>query len=296
MVGNRSRASGIGLERLCAKPSTDWLWSTEAVDGVELLAAWLQGHAYHTHRHDTYAIGLTDTGIQAFDYRGAAHLSTPGQVVVLHPDELHDGHAGTEEGFGYRILYIDPALIFEAVQALCGPGGALPFVRPPVVLNRKLSAAITGAFQGIREPLALESLMVQLAEGLLEADPCGTHGARPRHLASVALERARQLLDAEKTRVVRSSELEAVTGLTRYELARQFRVKYGTSPYHYLLMRRLDCARVQLARSRPLVNVALEAGFADQAHFTRMFKAAFGLTPARYSALRAHEVQGAYSL
>ena len=216
--------------------------------------------------------------------------------MVLHPDELHDGHAGTEEGFGYRILYIDPALIFEAVQALCGPGGALPFVRPPVVLNRKLSAAITGAFQGMREPLALESLMVQLAEGLLEADPCGKHVARPRHLDSVALERARQLLDAEKTRVVRSSELEAVTGLTRYELARQFRVKYGTSPYHYLLMRRLDCARVQLARSRPLVNVALEAGFADQAHFTRMFKAAFGLTPARYSALRAHEVQGAYSL
>jgi len=56
-------------------------------------------------------------------------------------------------------------------------------------------------------------------------------------------------------------------------------------------MRRLDCARVQLARSRPLVDVALEAGFADQAHFTRMFKAAFGLTPARYGALRAHEVQ-----
>ena len=105
MVGNRSRASGIGLERLCAKPSTDWLWSTEAVDGVELLAAWLQGHAYHTHRHDTYAIGLTDTGIQAFDYRGAAHISTPGQVVVLHPDELHDGHAETAEGFGYRIQY-----------------------------------------------------------------------------------------------------------------------------------------------------------------------------------------------
>jgi len=32
--------------------------------------------------------------------------------------------------------------------------------------------------------------------------------------------------------------------------------------------------------------VALEAGFADQAHLTRMFRAAFGLTPARYRALR----------
>ena len=96
--------------------------------------------------------------------------------------------------------------------------------------------------------------------------------------------------------MVHSSELEAVTGLTRYELARQFRWRYGTSPYRYLLMRRLDVARAQLSRHRSLVDVALEAGFADQAHFTRRFKAAFGLTPARYGALRAHEVQGACRL
>ena len=292
MVSKRSRASGIGLERLCTKPAADWMRSTDAVNGVELLAAWFQGHTYHTHRHDTYAIGLTVSGVQAFDYRGAAEISTPGKVVVLHPDERHDGHAGTEEGFGYRILYVDPALIFEAAQAICGPGGALPFVRPPVMMNRKLSAAIMAAFQSTHEPLALDSLMVQLAEGLLEADPCCKRVSRPRHLNVAALERARQFLDAEKTRVVRSSELEAVTGLTRYELARQFRLRCGTSPYRYLLMRRLDCARAQLSRSRPLVDVALETGFADQAHFTRMFKAAFGLTPARYGALRAHEVQG----
>jgi AraC-like DNA-binding protein len=152
-------------------------------------------------------------------------------------------------------------------------------------MNRKLSAAITGAFQGAREPLALDSLMVQLAEGLLEADPCCKRVSRPRHLDGVALERARQFLDAEKTRVVRSSELEAVTGLTRYELARQFRVRYGTSPYRYLLMRRLEGARAQIARRRPLAEVALDAGFADQAHFSRRFTATFGLTPARYRAL-----------
>jgi AraC-like DNA-binding protein len=57
-------------------------------------------------------------------------------------------------------------------------------------------------------------------------------------------------------------------------------------------MRRLDVARAQIARHRPLVDVALEAGFADQAHFTRMFKAAFGITPARYGALREQNVHG----
>jgi AraC-like DNA-binding protein len=293
MVGNRSKASGVGLERLCSESPADWMRSTDAEDGVECLEAWFQGSAYHKHRHDTYGICLTTSGVQAFDYRGAAEISTPGQIVVLHPDEIHDGRAGTEEGFAYRILYVEPALIFEAVQVICGRGCSLPFVRTPVVINPKLSAAITSAFQGAREPLAIDSLVVQLAEGLIDADPCCKQASRAHHLDVAALERARQYLDAEKTRVVRSAELEALTGLTRYDLARQFRLMCGTSPYRYLLMRRLDFAREQIARQRPLVEVALEAGFADQAHFTRMFKAAFGLTPARYGALRAQDMDAA---
>jgi AraC-like DNA-binding protein len=286
MAQKRSKASGVGLERLGVR---DWMRSTDTEYGVEFLEAWFPGNAYHKHRHDTYAICLTTTGVQAFDYRGRSEISTPGQVVVLHPDEVHDGHAGTEEGFGYRQLYVEPALIFEAIQTMCVRTCSLPFVRTPVVMNRKLSAAIMNAFQSTREPLAIDSLIVQLAEGLMEAVPSCEQVPFPRHLDVAALKRARQYLDTQKTRVVHSSELEAVTGLTRYDLARQFRVMCGTGPYRYLLMRRLDFAREQLVQDRPLVEVALEAGFADQAHFSRMFKATFGITPALYRSLRVPE-------
>ena len=280
------RSSGAGLERSCGELGPDWLRSTGPEHGVEFLEAWFQGPAYRKHRHDTYAICLTTRGVQAFDYRGSGEISLPGQVVVLHPDEVHDGHAGTDAGFGYRQLYVEPALIFDAVRVLRGRPCALPFVRAPVVRNATLADAITAAFDGGREPLVIDSLVVQLAEGLLAADPSCGQVPLPRHLDVAAVRRACRFLDAEKTRVVRSAELEAVTGLTRYELARQFRLLCGTSPYRYLLMRRLDVAREQLARRRPLGEVALDAGFADQAHFSRMFKAAFGLTPARYRALR----------
>jgi AraC-like DNA-binding protein len=286
MVDNPSSASGIGLERSCAESPSDWMRCAQPEHGVEFLEAWFHGHAYHKHRHDTYGICLTTAGIQAFAYRGAAEVSAPGQVTVLHPDELHDGHAGTQEGFGYRMLYVEPALIFAAVQAIAGRTSSLPFVRTPVVANPKLAAAIAGAFHSTREPLAIDSLITQLAEGLVEADPSCKRVVPPRRFDRAALERAREFLDAQKTRVVRSAELEAVTGLTRYELARQFRVMCGTSPYRYLLMRRLDFARDLIARRRPLVEVAFAAGFSDQAHFTRVFKATFGVTPARYGALR----------
>lgn len=288
MPNKRSQSSGIGLERSCSAITADWLRMTDPEHGIELLEAWLHGPAYHKHRHDTYAICLTTSGVLAFDYRGTRNFSRPGQVVVLHPDELHDGHAGTDAGFGYRQLYVEPALIFDAVQVLCGKRCSLPFIRTPVVLSPTLSDAITSAFDSGREPLALDGLVVQVAAGLLKADPTSTHVPIPRHLDVVALKRARAFLDAEKQRVVQSEELEAVTGLTRYDLARQFRLMCGTSPYRYLLMRRLACAREQLIGSRSLSEVAIDAGFADQAHFSRMFKATCGFTPARYRALRRY--------
>ena len=102
MLSNSRRSSGVGLERSCSERSSDWLRSAGPEDGVEFFEAWFHGSGYHKHRHDTYAVAVTMRGVLAFDYRGTSEASLPGQVVVLHPDEVHDGHAGTETGFGYR--------------------------------------------------------------------------------------------------------------------------------------------------------------------------------------------------
>ena len=262
MRSQQTRWAGEGLERSCRGTVTGWIASTRPVGGVELLSAWFAGAAYQKHRHDAYAVCVTDCGVQVFDYRGSVHASTPGQVTVLYPDEVHDGRAGTSEGFGYRIVYVEPSLLAEAVQVLRGRPAPLPFVEP-VSTNPHLSRAIEEAFRAPLESLAMDSLVVDLAEGLIAAERGGAGPGASRRVDVRALERARRFLDAEKTRVVRSTELEPITGLTRYELSRQFRIMFGTSPYRYLLMRRLDFARERIHRDRPLVEVACDAGFAD---------------------------------
>ena len=127
---------------------------------------------------------------------------------------------------------------------------------------------------------------MRLAEGLLELSQDAGNAGAPRRLDHAALARGRAFLDHRRT-VVRSEELEAVTGLGRYDFARQFRAWYGTSPYRYSLLRRLDFARSELGRGSPLADLALAAGFADQAHLTRMFRSAYGVPPGRYAALLA---------
>mgnify|MGYP001431518719 CR=1 FL=1 len=270
-----------GLERSCQADAPDWIRHRAAAPGVALFEAWFQGHAYRRHRHDTYAIGVTETGVQRFFYRGATHVSLPGEVAVLHPDELHDGYAGAEEGFGYRLIYLEPALISTVARELAGQQTPLPFIVHPVLRDAALARVLRSAFTHSSEPLATDDLVLRITMRLLGA---GVEAA-PRRCDLAAIERARDFLDAERTRVVRSEELEAVSGLTRFELARQFRAAMGTSPYRYSLLRRLDTARDHLEGAQPLAEIALAAGFADQAHFTRMFTAAYGISPGRYRAL-----------
>src|SRR5438552_9839599 len=129
MAASVGRSGRQGLERSC---SGDWVRGRGPVGGVELLEARFGGRAYATHRHDTYAIAVTDVGVQQFDYRGRVETALPGDVVVLHPDEQHDGRAGGEGGFGYRIVYVEPGLVAEALRAIVGGAAPLPFVREPV--------------------------------------------------------------------------------------------------------------------------------------------------------------------
>jgi AraC-like DNA-binding protein len=97
--------------------------------------------------------------------------------------------------------------------------------------------------------------------------------------------RARDFLAAEALRTVNSEELERVSGLDRFALARHFRTAFGTSPHRFQVGRRLAEAQLQIARGVALSQVAAATGFADQSHLTRHFSARFGLTPGRWAAL-----------
>lgn len=273
-----------GLERSCGTVAGDWIKAAPPSPGIERIEAFFTGHGFDPHRHDTYAIGYTVGGVQSFRYRGTSEHSVPGKVFVLHPDELHDGHAGTETGFRYRILNVDPGLVLDALGET---GSPLPFVQETVSDNAALRAALVPALDDLDRPLEelqRDQIVAGLADALAAADP----SLAARRLVAGhwrAVNEARSLLDAGVETGVASTELEAATGLTRYALARHFRACLGTSPYRYLVLRRLDRARALIRLGTPLAEVAAASGFADQAHMTRHFKKTFGIAPGRWAAI-----------
>src|SRR6185369_5814517 len=90
---------------------------------------------------------------------------------------------------------------------------------------------------------------------------------------------ARAYLDAHLKDNVTLDDLEAAAGYDRWQLSRDFRAVFGTSPYRYLILRRLDKARGMMVAGCTIADAAAACAFADQSHFTRQFRKAFGVTP-----------------
>jgi AraC-like DNA-binding protein len=263
------------------KNASDWILRATGSHKLERIEAFFTGSAYGMHRHDTYAIGRTLSGVQSFLYRGGERHSLPGGTMVLHPDEAHDGHAGTGDGFHYRMMYVEPAL----VQRILG-GKPLPFIKGGLSNDPRLYAASEVLLRSMDCPIdALEEddALFDLAHALNAAAGVA---ARPQHFDYPAAERARAYLHGALERTVTLDELAEHSGRDRWSLSRDFRLLFGTSPYRYLVMRRLDLAKTLLLQGQSLVNAALAAGFSDQSHMTRHFIKTFGIAPARWLKMR----------
>jgi transcriptional regulator GlxA family with amidase domain len=134
-----------------------------------------------------------------------------------------------------------------------------------------------------------------LLESALQRLPASTSGrslsqyvptARPRPrggIAPSALRRVREHIDNNLAEHIEISDLASLTGLSPCHFSRAFKQSMGVPPHRYLTSRRVqEAARLIESTNRPMFEIALDVGFSDQSHFTRVFSARFGESPARY--------------
>jgi AraC-like DNA-binding protein len=256
----------------------------DGASGVEVIRARFAAHAYDLHRHDEWLVGVTDRGVQDFFCRGTRRISTPGRVILIEPEEAHDGQAGAEGGFAYRMLYLPRSWLRNGLaEATSDPGFVAPLCDDP-----PLGEAIRAACDALQEPMERLARDAALDEVLHHLRP---HLGRPRRDrparrdARVARRARERLHDDLATDPGADALARAAGAADRFQLARAFRAAYGTSPHAYLLQIRLLRARHLLAAGERPADVAAECGFADQSHLGRRFRRAYGLTPAAYRAL-----------
>jgi AraC-like DNA-binding protein len=227
---------------------------------------------------------MVERGAARFSLDATQQLAAQGELFVLEPEAVHTGMAAVPEGWAYKVLYIEPAVVHEWAERDAPPPRAARWV---VFRDVALRAALERAHAAlVSEPagtLAVEEGVLGAVAALrphLRPVPAGHGRDRAEH---AAVRRARAHLRERWDQKVTLAELAAAAGLSRFELVRRFREQNAVTPHAFQTNLRVEQARRLLAAGVPPAEVAADCGFADQPHLNRVFKRAVGVTPGRYA-------------
>jgi AraC-like DNA-binding protein len=255
----------------------------DELPGVEALHATFVGHRYELHSHDTLTVALVEEGAVDFSIEGKHHLAPAGSAFVIGADLPHTGESAAPDGYTYKVVYIDPAVS----ATYLGVDSDRPPTRPDAVVNHQ---PIVRALAHMHRLLARPGMALEADETLVAAigalQPLITDYGPPRHRPEarhVAVRRARDYLHDHWNQAVSLRQLAGQAGLSPYRLSRTFHRELGMPPSVYQRQLRIEQAKRELRSGAPPASVAVDCGFYDQAHLSRVFKRHVGTTPSRYA-------------
>lgn len=257
----------------------------EGVLAVEAHSA----RAFPRHSHDEFGIGLILSGGQASASGRGEVESGPGALITVNPGEVHDGRpiGGAR---AWRMLYLDPALVAATREGLAPEVTSGEEFAAPVFEETALRGLFAKLYHAATEKAGDAGRMAfDAALGEVIVALCGgkNMGLRP---ASAVLT-ARDYLHDRREGTVTLADLSACCGLSPFHLNRAFRAAFGIPPHAYLLQLRVARARELIAAGTALSSAAVEAGFADQSHMTRIFTRQFGYSPSAFARANRKIVQ-----
>ncbi len=261
------------------------LYSRPDVYDLEFLQAKFVRHRYARHVHEFYVFGIIESGLQTFSYRRDKHRTAPGGVIILNPDEPHTGEPAAQGGFIWKAIYPSPELMRDAASQITGRSQPLPFFSDPVVYDPELATQLLRLHQALLAPessLPSETHLLAFLTTLITRYADARISAAEPQPNRAAIRRVRDYLEAHYADDLSLNQLARVAALSPYHLSRLFCDQFGIPPHAYLESIRIRHARRLLASGVPIVEVALETGFADQSHFTQRFKRMVGVPPGQY--------------
>jgi AraC-like DNA-binding protein len=254
----------------------------ESAQALEnLLLARLSAFEFKPHFHSWFTIALIRKGQSSFTIGRNNVAARPGEIQLVHPYQVHYG--GSKEGFEYDVVCPSVELMSCAAQ-LCRREAYFPYfgfsLLPPSDIATLLFAAVdrrrtAGASKAAPSDAALEQVII---------DVFRAHGAEVRK-TSISLAEHRAIRNAcERLQrfyetPVALATLASDVNMSRFHFCRLFRRVTGLTPGAFLRQVRLARACELVKDGMPLVRVAAEVGFADQAHLTKEFKKVYGYTP-----------------
>lgn len=212
-------------------------------------------------------------------------VTAPGWLLAAGPGEVFVGRRVLAAG-SFCSVSFDAALLASYLEEHgLSPGELelLPLARMSAVLRASFLEVID-AFAPTASRLEVETaLTVFLAAMLRELSTDALVDASLPKRSSDVAEHVREQLSRDTLGRLDLTTLADEVGLSRYQVLRAFKRRYGLPPQSYRMHVRIAIAQRMLRSGVAPAVVAAELGFVDQSHLTRHFKRVLGVTPAVYA-------------
>lgn len=239
---------------------------------------------YAKHSHDVFSIGAITHGQSTYLHGKTSQTVSQGTVVLMNPGEVHACNPILDQPWSYLMLYVDSLWLGALQQELMGASQA--HFQPLAAISStdpELFQGLLALYGTLTDP-QLDNLLKHCAAvtffTLVQQRLGDAPRALPRPTPRVDL--AARYIDKHFAQPIRLDDICSAANLSASYLIRAFEQRFHMTPHAYLINQRILHARNQLKRGRLIAEVALETGFADQAHFQREFKKHLAATPGQY--------------
>jgi AraC family transcriptional regulator len=234
------------------------------------------GQVQPPHAHLDPSLYVVLQGAVTEASRGAVATVLPSTVLFLPAGEVHACRF-LDAGARVFSVYLDSRWVRRLHD------GSFSVDRPVHIPGSPLSGLALRLRHEASEPdtasaLVMEGLTLELLGGFDRRHTPGRERGTPRWLREV-----RELLRARFAENLSLEEIAGAAGIHPAHLAAVYRRQYGCTVGDAIRQLRIEYACREIVRtSTPLIEIALDAGFANQSHFTRIFRRLTGVTPAEY--------------
>lgn len=266
-------------------------WRDEALPGIEARSSTYTQKAFRTHTHRACIISLVEAGGTRFSLDDTLHTARAGQFVVIEAGRPHACNPEPATGISYRLLSVDPGWLVGAA----GGEGLAPRFPTPVLDDPELFAAwrelheayVWGAPADEKQALLMACLRELVARHAEAAPaPLAASAVANVGVANPGVEEVRRHLEANPGSFEPLDALARRAGLSRHHFLRVFKAATGLPPHAFQMQQAVEHAKTLLAGGMAISQAALDAGFADQSHFSRCFREFTGATPRQYLSSR----------
>jgi AraC family transcriptional regulator len=267
------KRSQVGISRLSI--GDDQLGMTPQIppEDTFIVAMYLTGVPHHelwSHARPVISQGYAPNSMRIVNLSDeySANITCPHETLAFYVPRVALNDFAEESG-SRRVSHF-----------MCQPG-----IIDPVMVH--LGSVLLPAFQRPNEASALfiEHVTVAMLTHLCDSYGGARQGTpfSKGGMTRLQVTRAKEFLVAHCADDLSLVDVARACGLSRGHFTRAFRVATGLTPHQWLQRYRIDKAKDQLLnRALAIADIAVECGFADQSHLTRVFSRLVGDSPAAW--------------